>query len=190
MEKAILIGVQTYTSHSFEERMEEMKELALACDIEICMSVSQNLEHPHKKYYMNPGKIEEIKRILEDQECSMVLVLEAISPSVQRNLSDFFDCEVMDKSALILEIFASRAKTKESMLQVECARLKYLLPRLQGSYKHMDRHGSLTLAHSQNSQMSFMYGFFFVKLLFFYCCMCCNCDTIVVKDGCFYETVL
>ena len=139
MEKAILIGVQTYTSHSFEERMEEMKELALACDIEICMSVSQNLEHPHKKYYMNPGKIEEIKRILEDQECSMVLVLEAISPSVQRNLSDFFDCEVMDKSALILEIFASRAKTKESMLQVECARLKYLLPRLQGSYKHMDR---------------------------------------------------
>lgn len=139
MEKAILIGVQTYTSHSFEERMEEMKELALACDIEICMSISQNLEHPHKKYYMNPGKIEEVKRILEDQECSMVLVLDAISPSVQRNLSDFFDCEVMDKSALILEIFASRAKTKESMLQVECARLKYLLPRLQGSYKHMDR---------------------------------------------------
>lgn len=89
MEKAILIGVQTYTSHSFEERMEEMKELALACDIEIVMSVSQNLEHPHKKYYMNPGKIEEVKRILEDQECSMVLVLEAISPSVQRNLSDF-----------------------------------------------------------------------------------------------------
>ena len=139
MEKAILIGVQTYTSHSFEERMEEMKELALACDIEICMSISQNLEHPHKKYYMNPGKIEEVKRILEDQGCNMVLVLEAISPSVQRNLSDFFDCEVMDKSALILEIFASRAKTKESMLQVECARLKYLLPRLQGSYKHMDR---------------------------------------------------
>ncbi len=63
MEKAILIGVQTYTSHSFEERMEEMKELALACDIEICMSISQNLEHPHKKYYMNPGKIEEVKRI-------------------------------------------------------------------------------------------------------------------------------
>ena len=74
----------------------------------------------------------------------MVLVLEAISPSVQRNLSDFFDCEVMDKSALILEIFASRAKTKESMLQVECARLKYLLPRLQGSYKHMDRPVSYT----------------------------------------------
>ena len=78
MEKAILIGVQTYTSHSFEERMEEMKELALACDIEICMSISQNLEHPHKKYYMNPGKIEEVKRILEDKECSMVLVLEAM----------------------------------------------------------------------------------------------------------------
>lgn len=52
------------------------------------------------------------------------------------------------------------------------------------------RNGSLTLAHSRNSQMSFMYGFFFVKFLFFYCCMCCNCDIIVVKDGCFYETVL
>ena len=50
--------------------------------------------------------------------------------------------------------------------------------------------GSLTLAHSRNSQMSFMYGFFFVKFLFFYCCMCCNCDIIVIKDGCFYETLL
>ena len=50
--------------------------------------------------------------------------------------------------------------------------------------------GSLTLAHSQNSQMSFMYGFFFRQIFIFYCCMCCNCDIIVVKDGCFYETVL
>lgn len=53
-----------------------------------------------------------------------------------------------------------------------------------------EKAGSLTLARSQNSQMSFMYGFFFVKFLFFYCCMCCNYDIIVVKDGCFYETVL
>ena len=54
----------------------------------------------------------------------------------------------------------------------------------------LDIRGSLTFDHSQNSQMSFMYGFFFVNFLFFYCCMCCNCDIIVVKDGCFYETVL
>lgn len=56
-----------------KKEWEEMKELALACDIEICMSISQNLEHPHKKYYMNPGKIEEVKRILEDQECGLFL---------------------------------------------------------------------------------------------------------------------
>ena len=59
-----------------------------------------------------------------------------------------------------------------------------------GQKKNLFPPGSLTLAHSRNSQMSFMYGFFFVKFLFFYCCMCCNCDIIVVKDGCFYETVL
>ena len=139
MEKAILIGVNTYTTRAFDQRMQEMQELAMACDIKIEMSVSQNLEHPHTKYYMNPGKIEEVKRILNDLDCSIVLVLDSISPSVQRNLSKYLDCEVMDKSALILEIFASRAKTKESILQVECARLKYLLPRLQGSYAHMDR---------------------------------------------------
>lgn len=139
MEKAVLIGVETYTSVSFGERMLEMKELAKACDIDICMRVSQKLDHPHTKYYINPGKMEEVKRVLDDLDCHIVLVIDAISPSVQRNLSAFFDCEVMDKSALILEIFASRARTKESMLQVECARLKYLLPRLQGSYTHMDR---------------------------------------------------
>lgn len=139
MEKAVLIGVQTYKSVSFEERMQEMKDLALACNIQIQMSISQNLEHPHTKYYLNPGKVEEVKRIADDLESDLVIVLDAISPSVQRNLSKYFECEVMDKSALILEIFASRAKTKESILQVECARLKYLLPRLQGSYAHMDR---------------------------------------------------
>lgn len=139
MEKAVLIGVQTYKSVSFEERMQEMKELALACDIQIQMTISQNLEHPHTKYYLNPGKVKEVKRIVDDLESNYVIVFDAISPSVQRNLSKYFDCEVMDKSALILEIFASRAKTKESILQVECARLKYLLPRLQGSYTHMDR---------------------------------------------------
>ena len=139
MEKAVLIGVEMYASVSFEERMLEMKELAKACDINICMRVSQKLDHPHTKYYINPGKVEEVKQILDDLDCHIVLVVDDISPSVQKNLSKYFDCEVMDKSALILEIFASRARTKESMLQVECARLKYLLPRLQGSYTHMDR---------------------------------------------------
>ena len=139
MEKAILIGVCSQDKNMFQNRMDEMKELALACDMEVVMEVSQNLDHANNKFYLNPGKVEEVKRIIDDLDGQIVLCLDTLSPSVQRNLTNAFDLEVMDKSALILEIFASRAKTKESMLQVECARLKYLLPRLQGSYSYMDR---------------------------------------------------
>lgn len=138
MEKAILIGINI-NQENFEQRMNEMKDLAMACDISVQMRVSQNLEHPHTKFYLNPGKVDTVKLLLGEYDCSLLLVLDTLRPSVQRNLSNYLDCEVMDKSALILEIFARRAKTKESILQVECARLKYLLPRLQGSYAHMDR---------------------------------------------------
>ena len=138
MEKAILIGVNI-NQENFEQRMDEMKDLAMACDISVEMRVNQNLEHPHTKFYLNPGKVDTVKLLLDEYDCSLLLVLDTLRPSVQRNLSNYLDCEVMDKSALILEIFARRAKTKESILQVECARLKYLLPRLQGSYAHMDR---------------------------------------------------
>lgn len=139
MEKVVLAGVCTPMDSNFENRIEEMKELALACDMCVEMVVTQNLDHPHTKFYVNPGKLETIKQVAEDVEATIVLILDTISPSVHRNLTNYLDCEVMDKSALILEIFASRAKTKESILQVECARYKYLLPRLAGSYAHMDR---------------------------------------------------
>ncbi len=139
MEKAILIGVCTCDKDNFEYQMLEMKELAKACQIDIAFEVSQNLDHANKKYYLNYGKLEEVKRIIEDLELDLIITLDSISPSVQRNITYFLNCEVLDKTALILEIFSRRAHTKESMLQVESAHLKYLLPRLQGSYKHMDR---------------------------------------------------
>lgn len=139
MENAILIGVCTYDKNNFEYKMQEMKELAYACQIDIVFEVSQNLDHANNKFYLNYGKLEEVKRIMADLELNLVITLDSLSPSMQRNITDFLDSEVLDKTALILEIFSRRAKTKESMLQVEAARLKYLLPRLQGSYKHMDR---------------------------------------------------
>ena len=139
MEKAILIGVCTCDKDNFEYQMLEMKELANACQIDVVFEVSQNLDHANTKYYLNYGKLEEVKRIIHDLELDLIITLDSISPAVQRNITYFLDCEVLDKTALILEIFSRRALTKESMLQVESARLKYLLPRLQGSYKHMDR---------------------------------------------------
>lgn len=139
MEKAILIGVCTCDKDNFEYQMLEMKELANASQIDVVFEVSQNLDHANTKYYLNYGKLEEVKRIIHDLELDLIITLDSISPAVQRNITYFLDCEVLDKTALILEIFSRRAHTKESMLQVESARLKYLLPRLQGSYKHMDR---------------------------------------------------
>lgn len=140
MEKAVLVGVQLDNSIDFEDNLEEMINLAQACQIEVVSTITQNLRTPHRKTYVNTGKAEEIQAFLnEHEDVSIVLFDRELAPSQQRNIEEIIEAEVIDKTNLILQIFESRAQTKEAKLQVEVAKLKYALPRLAGSYVDMDR---------------------------------------------------
>lgn len=140
MKKAILIGVSLNDTIDFKENIEEMINLAQACDIEVVQTITQNLRNPHKQTYINSGKVDEVKELLEkDEEINFLIFDCELAPSQQRNLVELLDIEIIDKTNLILQIFEQRAQTKEAKLQVEVAKLKYVLPRLAGSYDNLDR---------------------------------------------------
>ena len=129
--KAILVGVQyDNMGYDLDISIEELKSLAYACDIEVKDVVIQNLSKITPQYYIGSGKVKEVKDLI-DEEC-MVIFNEELTPLQMKNLTDALDVEVSDRSDLILRIFESRAQTKEAKLQVEIARLHYLLPRLAG----------------------------------------------------------
>ncbi|MCR2822263.1 GTPase HflX [Lederbergia panacisoli] len=140
--KAIAVGVnRNNNSENFEHSMEELCNLAEACDVLVLGEVTQNLNHFDKTYYIGSGKVEELIAMIEETEANIVIFDDELSPSQIRNLEAKLDCDVIDRTMLILEIFASRAKTKESQLQVEIARLNYMLPRLVGSRESLGRQG-------------------------------------------------
>lgn len=139
LEKVILIGVNLQDDIDFIEAIEEMKNLAKACDKEVIEVITQNLKSINNKTYINSGKIEEILNRMEELDIHTLLVDKELSPSQHRSLIQIMNCEIIDKTNLILQIFEKRAKTKEAKLQVESAKLKYILPRLAGSYVGMDK---------------------------------------------------
>ena len=139
MEKVLLAGVHLPEQMDFEEELEEMKQLIYACEMEVEEVWIQNLRSINKKTCINSGKIEEIRQRLIIKDLSTVVFNCDLSPSMQQTLESIWNCEVLDRTYLILQIFQKRAKTKEAFLQVEVATLQYFLPRLKGSYTHMDR---------------------------------------------------
>ncbi|MDD7281991.1 MAG: GTPase HflX [Erysipelotrichaceae bacterium] len=139
MEKVILAGPHLPEMIHFEEEIEEMMQLILACEMEVECVITQNLRSINKKTCLNQGKIEEIGHQLQIKDIHVVVFNCDLSPSQQQELEKTWQCEVMDRTYLILSIFQRRAKTKEAFLQVEVATLQYFLPRLKGSYTHMDR---------------------------------------------------
>ncbi|WP_102272653.1 GTPase HflX [Cytobacillus massiliigabonensis] len=140
--KAILVGVNLYSTQSdFIYMMEELANLAGACDVEVVGEVTQNLHQLNKSHYIGAGKVEELLPLLKEKDANIVIFDDELSPSQIRNLESELNCEVIDRTMLILEIFANRAKTRESQLQVEVARLKYMLPRLVGMRESLGRQG-------------------------------------------------
>lgn len=141
MDKVLLIGVNTGAEDNFEHSMEELALLAEACEMEVVGSMIQNLPYINKALYVGTGKIEEIKEEAAWLEADMLLFNDSLTPSQIRNIKDETGIAVMDRTTLILEIFASRAKSREAMLQVEVARLQYMLPRLVGLHEALSRQG-------------------------------------------------
>lgn len=140
-EKVLLVGVNTGGEDDFEQSMKELESLAEACNMQVTGMITQSLETVNKALYIGTGKVEEVRSFAEDCEAELVIFEDTLSPSQLKNLEEELKLPVMDRTNLILDIFATRAKSREAKLQVETARLKYLLPRLVGMHAALSRQG-------------------------------------------------
>ncbi|WP_454191567.1 GTPase HflX [Paenibacillus sp. Marseille-Q7038] len=131
-EKAIIAGLERKGQEDFLYSMEELANLADACHISVEAVITQKAERVHPSLYLGTGKMEELARLLDTLEVDIVIFNDELSPSQVRNLEKRLDASVLDRTTLILNIFAERARSRESQLQVELARLQYVLPRLSG----------------------------------------------------------
>ncbi|HHV64851.1 MAG TPA: GTPase HflX [Peptococcaceae bacterium] len=140
--KALLAGVNLSNyQHDFIDSMEELRRLAEACDFEVVGQVSQRMNKLNPVYYLGKGKLEELKLLLEETGAEVAIFNDELSFSQIRNLEEALECRIIDRTVLILDIFAQRARTREAKLQVEIARLQYLLPRLGGQGEILSRQG-------------------------------------------------
>jgi len=138
-ERAILIGVNVNHQSEFHESMNELENLAIARGMLVVGIVEQNLKLVHPAHYIGTGKVEEIRLLLEENKGNVLIFNNELSPSQLHNLETELECRILDRTTLILEIFSERAKTREAKLQVEVAKLQYLLPRLVGTGENLGR---------------------------------------------------
>ena len=141
MEKALLVGINLNDGEDYLLSLEELGALAQACDMEVAGMIAQTLPVVHKAFYIGTGKVDEVKELAVDCEADVVIFDTSLSPMQLRNLQECLDKPVMDRSTLILDIFAGRARSREAKLQVEVARLQYMLPRLVGLHAALSRQG-------------------------------------------------
>ncbi|HEU65819.1 MAG TPA: GTPase HflX [Chloroflexi bacterium] len=144
VERALLVGVGSKTSNydwSVTDSLEELAHLTKTAGAEVAGRLTQNLDAPSPTYYIGKGKIEELINLKEQTQYDMVIFDDELSPRQQRNLEEALGVKVIDRSALILHIFARKARTHEGKLQVELAQHQYLLPRLVGQWRHLERLG-------------------------------------------------
>ena len=143
MEKAVLVGLNagifSREENATDETLDELAALLETAGGQCTAKVLQNRPAPDPHSFIGEGKVEEGKALLETTEANMVVFDNDLSPSQQRALEQMTGVMVMDRSGLILDIFAQRAKTREGRLQVELAQYKYLLPRLTGMWTHLER---------------------------------------------------
>src|SRR5574339_631529 len=143
-ERAFLVGVDLYQQKSFLPLEDSLTELALLSDtsgLEVVGELTQKLDRPHVKTYIGPGKVDELKLLAEETRSQAVIFDDELSPRHQRELQEALgrSVKVLDRTALILDIFAQHAHTSEGMLQVELAQYEYYLPRLTGQWTHLER---------------------------------------------------
>lgn len=144
-ERALLVGVDATdnrASWSLEDSLDELAELADTAGAEVVGRITQRLEKPSPSHYIGKGKLEEIIALKSELEYNLVIFDDELSPSQQRNLEKGIGVKILDRTALILDIFARRAQTHEGRLQVELAQHEYLLPRLTGQWSHLERLGA------------------------------------------------
>ncbi len=129
-EPTLLVGGYMIDEEEFNYSMEELDNLAKTCELDVAGKMRQKIKKINSATYFGTGKIQEIKEFVEANDIEMVVLNDELTPSQTRNIQETVGCRVIDRTLLILDIFARRAKTKEAMLQVEIAQLKYILPRI------------------------------------------------------------
>ena len=140
-ERALLIGLekQGVSKWDLHDSLDELRELANSAGAEVVDTVTQKLQKPTAPYYIGRGKAESIKESCQDQHVTSVIFDDELSPAQGRNLENLFARKVLDRTQLILDIFAQRARSREGRLQIELAQLQYLLPRLTRMWHHLSR---------------------------------------------------
>lgn len=140
-ERAILIGapMKDVGSGEVEEHLEELMRLTDTAGADVLGAVVQRLDSPHPKFFIGEGKVKQVKEMAEEREADLIIFDEDLSPAQARNLERELDVRVVDRTELILGIFARRARTAEAQMQVELAQLQYALPRLTRMWTHLSR---------------------------------------------------
>ena len=142
VERAILVGAPrrgTPDATHAEEHLEELARLADTAGAEVVGRLIQRVQAPDPKSYVGKGKLEELARLVSSAEASLVVVDDELSPVQGKSLESALDVRIMDRAELILDIFATRARSREARLEVELAQLEYLLPRLARMWVHLSR---------------------------------------------------
>jgi GTP-binding protein HflX len=140
-EKTVVVGVvtQNQSEEKLKEYLDELEFLTFTAGGEVVKRFWQKMDKPNPKTFLGTGKMDEIALYTKENEISTVIFDDELSPSQQKNISKILDCKVLDRTNLILDIFAQRAETSYARTQVELAQCQYLLPRLSGMWTHLER---------------------------------------------------
>ena len=140
-ENTVLVGVTNSSQDEFKlnEYLEELEFLTRTAGGKVVKKFKQKVVNPNPKFFIGKGKIEDIRKFINNNKVSMIVFDDELSPTQQANIERFLKCKILDRTALILDIFAQRAKTSYAKTQVELAQYEYLLPRLKGLWTHLER---------------------------------------------------
>ncbi|MCF6348150.1 MAG: GTPase HflX [Flavobacteriaceae bacterium] len=140
-EKAVLIGVisQRQNEEKSKEYLDELEFLTYTAGGEVIKRFTQKIDTPNPKTFIGTGKIEEVREFIEANDIGSVIFDDELTPGQQKNIEKILECKILDRTTLILDIFAQRAQTSYARTQVELAQYQYLLPRLTGLWTHLER---------------------------------------------------
>ena len=141
VERAVLVGAPTrdVSQRTADEHLEELARLTETAGGEVAAVLRQRIDAPNPRFFIGEGKAQELKNLVGESGANLVIFDDELSPAQGKNLEDLMGVRVMDRPELILDIFATRARTREAKMQVELAQLEYLLPRLRRMWSHLSR---------------------------------------------------
>ncbi len=141
LERAVLIGVVTKDQDEAKskEYLDELEFLTYTAGGEVVKRFTQKMEMPNPKTFLGTGKMEDVRQFIDENDVGTAIFDDELSASQERNISKILNCKVLDRTNLILDIFAQRAQTSYARTQVELAQCEYLLPRLRGMWTHLER---------------------------------------------------